>query len=544
VPHAAKGGREERREDKESAKDVLNEVEGLSDGARAHVLRVHGRDDQTFEDMFRYIETASGNTLDAAMKEKLKAAEWGRKKQKHVRFREDDHEASGSSLGGGSLDVGASKLKQSLRRAQQAWNDQLQAKREPKSPWGLWKTRPMFQMSKTSEFSLAIKDYSRNLLQAILQARRDKHLGLDSAFWAQHAKLVGYYVGNSQLPKSQASSFRGMRSLIVEFPKGSCLVDYIATTDKATYGHMVADDVELLLHQTKAVQPQTRRNVSMLGKPVKRGRNEVPSLVLARPMKQRFGAKPRGPRGSLASTNTPNNYSKKRVRLGSLYEMSKALNAPIVVSHRKVDDDEFDASKDAEFVLNALLPSLFGKGLTTPRHTVLLGGATRGTLMFTKQDAPKLSWPANPPIWVDSSKVSPEMYVLFCGKRSVLPLGHASLGRNGVAAQVASLELLLEKLPAWVFTTLLEYSSMAQVDLGVLAELMTAQSLLHEFQGSDLNTALLTDKAGMLAQLGQNNLLSNLANQLGPSDEWQQRSDYFDVAHVANMLDQAKHLYS
>jgi hypothetical protein len=224
--------------------------------------------------------------------------------------------------------------------------------------------------------------------------------------------------------------------------------------------------------------------------------------------------------------------------------MSKALNAPIVVSHRKVDDDDFDASKDAEFVLNALLPSLFGKGLTTPRHTVLLGGATRGTLMFTKQDAPKLSWPANPPIWVDSSKVSPEMFVLFCGKRGVLPLGHASLGRNGVAAQVASLELLLEKLPAWVFTTLLEYSSMAQVDLGVLAELMTAQSLLHEFQGSDLNTALLTDKAGMLAQLAQNNLLSNLANQLGPSDDWQQRSDYFDVAHVANMLDQAKHLYS
>ena len=444
-------------------------------------------------------------------------------------------------LGGGSLDVGLGDLKQSLRRAQQAWNDQLQAKREPKSPWGLWKTRPMFTMSKTSEFSLAIKDYSRKLLQVILQARRDKHLGLDAAFWAQHGKLVGYYVGNSQLPKSQASSFRAMRSVIVEFPKGSCMFDYIATTDKATYGHMVADDVELLLHQPTKVESQGRNARRNASKPVKRGRNEVPSLVLARPLKQRFGGNPRGAKPLL--TKASNNNSKKQVDVDSLYAMSKALNAPVVVSHRKVDDDDFDASNDAEFVLNAVLPTLFGTRLTKPSHTVLLGGATKGTLMFTNQDAPKLSWPANPPIWVDSSQVAPEMFVLFCSKRGVLPIG-PFINPKGVAAQVGSLELLLERMPTWFFTNLLEYTSMAQVELSVLAELVTIQSLLHEFQESDLNTALLTDKAGMLAQLGQHNVLSNLANQLGPSNDWQQRSDYFDVAHVANMLEQAKHLYS
>ena len=518
----------------EEVDKVLRDVKELTAATKTAVLEAYAKGNN-FDEIFEIIEKGTNLKLTEQLKQRLTKAQWPKKKAKVVRFETSDKGTSSQpQLGGGGLEVDMNTLKLSLRRAQEAWNDQVQAKREPKSPQRFWKTRPVFQMSKTSEFSLAIKDYSRKLLQVILQARRDKHLGLDEAFLAQHAKLVGFYVGNSQIVKSQASSFRAMRSLIVELPKGSCLVDYIATTDKATYGHMVADDVELLLHQTTKQPPR-----SMLRRPVKRGRNEVPSLVLARPFKQQFG------KASLKQVvSSPSPSPSKQTAVQQLYEISKALNAPVVVSHRKVDDDDFDASKHTEFVLDAVLPSLFSKRLSKPSHSVLLGGATKGTLMFAKQGAPQLSWPANPPIWVDSSQVSPEMFVLFCGKRNILPLGHASLGQKGVAAQVASIEVLLEKLPAWFFTSLLEYASMVQVDLGVLAELITAQSLLNEFQDSQLNTMLLTDKAGMLAQLGQSNMLANLSDQLGATNDWQQGSDYFDVAHVANMLDQAKHLYS
>ena len=441
-------------------------------------------------------------------------------------FKERRSRKPTTPMQGGSLGSGTSVLKRALKRAQEAWNDQVQAKREPKSPWGLWKTKPGFQMSKASEFSLAVKDYSRALLEVLVQARRDKHLGLDEPFFVQHAKLVGFYVGNTVLPKSTAPSIRSMRSLIVEIPTGSCLMDYLATTDRATYGHMVADDTELLLQTTP-------NNLPSRGKPMKRRRNEVPAF--AAPSKRKFGSK------QLVERRLPS--LDKPINVQRLYGLSKSLNAPIVVSERKKDNDDFDASQHTEFVLQAVLPSLFGTKLAKPSHTILLGGATKGTLLFTKQDAPKLSWPANPPIWVDTSKVASEMFVLYCAKRNIL-LESTPLGRKGVAVHTTSLAGLLERLPVWFFTNLMEYTSMAQVDLGVLAELMFAQSLLYEFRDFQLNTMMLTDKAGLLAQLGRTDMLDNLTDQLGASNDWNQESPYMDASHVANMLVQAKHLYS
>jgi hypothetical protein len=210
-------------------------------------------------------------------------------------------------------------------------------------------------------------------------------------------------------------------------------MDYLATTDKATYGHLVANDLELLLRPTRRPVEYARRRIQpSIGKLAANPK---------KPQKRKFGE-----------------FVPRELNVAKLGAISKALNAPIVLSYRARDDYDFGVDQP-EFVLKAVLPSV---------STNLAGGSTKFGL-----SGPGLK----PPIWVDSSQVSPEMYVLFCSKRNIRANFTTT---KDVAAQVTDVLALLEKLPSWFFSNLLEYVNMAQVDLLVLAELIVAQSLLYQ----------------------------------------------------------------
>ena len=321
-------------------------------------------------------------------------------------------------------------LMNSLKRAQHAWHTQARSKRN--FLVGLF--RPS---GKNSEFSLAIKEYSRKLLTAL----QHKHFDFGPDFVLQHTKLVGHYVGNLAC-NNTSYTYRSMKSLVVGIPKDSCLIDYLATTDKATYGHLVANNAFFLLNQPpKMLAP----NLQQPKHPAKRGRNE--DLALPGTKRVRYFNKHTRVVQVQQARHLPNKPGHK-LDLQKLRAISVSLNAPIVVTHRKLDGDDFDETKHAKMVVQQL---------------VACNPASKSVMSRNVAH--------NSKIWVDTSQVSPEMFVLYCSKRNIV--GSSNLGKT-----LRNLRSMLDKLPAWFYTDLLEYSNMAQVDLSVLAELITSQSLL------------------------------------------------------------------
>jgi type II secretory pathway pseudopilin PulG len=367
----------------------------------------------------------------------------------------------GTGLKGGDGFLSKLGLMNSLKRAQQAWHKQVRSKR---NFWvGLF--RPS---GKNSDFSLAVKDYSRKLLTAL----QGKHFDLGPDFLSQHTKLVGHYVGNS-VRNNTAYTYRSMRSLVVGIPKHSCLIDYLATTDKATYGHLVANNAGLfLVNQLPRMRQQKY--------PSKRGRNETKDLALqptkrARYVKhqqqqqqqQKQQQKQKQQQQQQQQQQQKQQQKQKQharylpnkpghtLDLNKMAAINVSLNAPIVVTHRKLDDDDFDESKHEKLVVHRVFTS------SPTSKSVLSGGVAKHEPGRPNESA----------IWVDTSQVSPEMFVLYCSQRNIV--GSSNLGKT-----MRDLRTLLEKLPRWFYTDLLEYSNMAHVDLVVLAELITSQSLL------------------------------------------------------------------
>ena len=305
---------------------------------------------------------------------------------------------------------------------------------------------------KNSDFSLAVKDYSRKLLTAL----QGKHFEFGPDFVAQHTKLVGLYVGNS-VRNNTSYTYRSMRSLVVGIPKHSCLIDYLATTDKATYGHLVANNAGLFLVNQLPRMRQPKH-------PSKRGRNETKDLALLPTKRGRYvkhqqqqqqqqKQKQKQKQQARYLPNKPGHT----LDLNKMAAINVSLNAPIVVTHRKLDDDDFDKSKHEKLVVQRVFTS------SPTSKSVLSGGVAKHEPGRPNESA----------IWVDTSQVSPEMFVLYCSQRNIV--GSSNLGKT-----MRDLRTLLEKLPRWFYTDLLKYSNMAQVDLEVLAELITSQSLLDK----------------------------------------------------------------